>query len=168
MNSFPTRITRSQLGPQFRDVYPVENPETDIGGDQFNGLFDQVAGCNVIVSRAALVASWNGSAFDVLHQAEAWNTDNSQPHPALARSAIGRYTYLFAASYLDSEGNAVTTALPAARADSFRVPVDEANPYASRIARLVWKDPANPLNIKLAFFDSAGAAIDVPFWLEVL
>lgn len=168
MNAFPTRITRSQLGPQLRDVYPVENPETDIGHDSFNAAFDQIAGCNVIVPRAALVASWNGSAFDILHQAEAWNTDANQPRPTLARSATGRYTYLFAASYLDSEGNAITTALPACRAEPFRVPVDEANPYASRISRLVWKDPANPLNIKLAFFDSAGTAIDVPFWLEVL
>lgn len=168
MSSFPTRVTRSQLGPQFRDVYPVENPETDFGAGQLNTLCDQAAGANVIVPRAALVASWNGSTFDVFHQAEAWNTDNSQPHPALARSAVGRYTYLFAATYLDGEGNVITTALPAARAESFRVPVDEANPYASRITRLVWKDPANPLNIKLAFFDSAGTAIDVPFWLEVL
>jgi hypothetical protein len=169
--SFPTRVTRSALGPRFRDVYPVENPETDVGAEQFNAAFDQLAGLNVVAPRVALIATWNGSAFDVRHQAEAWNPDGGQAHPALARAGVGRYTYTFAASYLDADGNTVATSLLACRLSVFGVPAADASstdPYASRRTPMAWVDPGNPLVVKIAIFSSAGAVVDEPFWLEVL
>jgi hypothetical protein len=168
MSGFPLRVTRSQLGPRMRNTRPVDNPETDVGEQLLNTLMDQVAGSNVITPRASLIARWNGSAFDVAHQAESWNTDGSQAHPQLARSAIGRYTYLFAPSYLDGEGNQIATALPAPRVTVHEVPVSEAALYLNISYAMSWIDPTNPLRVKIALNDATGnTGVDWAFWLEV-
>jgi hypothetical protein len=172
MNTFPLRVTRSQLGPRMRNNRPVENPETDVGEDMINGLLDQAAGCNITVARVSLVAKRNGGSFDIFHQAEAWNTDESQPHPVLAIdpdvATAGRYIYTFASTYLNGDNEPITTVLPGLRVHTFGAPASDAAPYTDRTSARAWLKPSNPLIVKIAVFDAAGAPIDAPFGLEAL
>lgn len=163
MSGFPTRFSRTQLGPKFRDNYPVENPETDIGAQQFNAAFWQVAGINLIVPRVSLIAVWGGSSFTINHQAEAWNPDNAQAHPVLARTSAGVYTYTFASTYTDEDGVAISLALLSAR-----VTVHKAlTAFADRVVGFVWKDGSNPLILQIRLWkETDGTAVDEPFWLE--
>lgn len=162
MSGFPTRFLRSALGPKFVNTIPVETPESDIGDSQFNAAFWQLAGMNLVVSRVALIAHYTGGLFVYGHQEEAWNPENAQPHPALARSAAGVYTYTFAASYLDEDGNAVATVLRAPRLSCHKV----LTAFADRIDAHAWIDNSNPLVLQLRLWSQAGAGVDEPFWLE--
>src|SRR5690606_33961084 len=137
---FPKRFTRDELGPELVNAYPVENVETDVGEDTFNAAFHQLAGMNLIVPRATLVAEWTGAAINVLHQEEAWNAKREQAHPVAARAAAGHYTYTFAASYLDESGVALPTVLAVAR-----VQVAGTGVFADRAAVEAYVDGSNPL-----------------------
>lgn len=164
MSGFPTRILRAVLGPAFRDTRPVENPETDIGAKQFNAAFHQVAGMNLIVPRVAFIAVYSGGSFQVTHQAEAWNPNNVQAHPAAARAAAGSYTYTFASTYKDEEGVDVPTVLGPPRVTCHR---DLSGGFANRIAAHAWIDGSDPLKIQIRLWDTGGTGVDHPFWLEV-
>ncbi len=164
MSGFPTRFLRSILGPKFVNQSPVENPEGDIGDRQFNAAFHQLAGMNLVVPRAVLIASHNGTAFQVAHQAEAWNPENAQLHPTPARAAAGSYSYTFAATYKDQEGVDVSTVLLAARVSCHR---DLTAGFANRIEARSWIDAGNPLRVQVRLWDAGGAGVDHPFWLEV-
>lgn len=163
MSGFPTRFLRSQLGPQLRNNYPVENPETDIGDATFNAAFWQIAGMNLVVPRATLVATWNGVGFDIGHQAEAWNADGAQLHPELARVGPGHYTYTFAPTYRDEDDVEIATALHAAR-----VSVQQLTGVGEPYIPAAFPDTAEPLVVRIRIFEFLGSAADAPFWLEVL
>ncbi len=162
---FPKRFTRDQLGPTLRNTYPVENPETDIGAETWNAVFHQTSGMNLIVPRVALIATWGGSAFNIAHQAEAWNPRGTQAHPTLARTSTGLYTYTFASTYLDEDGVEQSLALGAPRAD-----VSTAlTAFADRLEAHTWVDTSNPLIVQVRIWKSAdGTATDARFWLEVM
>lgn len=118
MNGFPTYPTRSDFGPELRDLYPPENPETDIGADQFNLLFHQVAGLGLANPvRACLIAKYNTGTgvFEIYHQEEAWNPKRDQARPTLTRQAPGIYFWGFPSTVLDRHGNAVPLSLVAIR-----------------------------------------------------
>jgi len=161
---FPSRLKRSDFGPQLRNTYPVENPETDVPDVALNAAFWQTAGANLIVPRAVLIAEWTGAAFTVLHQAEAWNPNLDQAHPVLARDGAGDYNYTFAADYLNEEGEEIPTVLIAARAS----PVAEVT--GGTIARFgdAWVDGTNPLKIVFRLYDLTSTLRDARFWLEVM
>lgn len=162
---FPRRFTRDQLGPTLRNNYPIENPESDVGAETLNPLFHQVSGMNLVVPRAVVVAEWNGSSFDLLHQAEAWNPDGDQVHPVLARASGGAYTYTFAPEYEDEEGVAQATVLLAARGDALA----EQATFADRLEVKAWIDTSNPLVVQVRLWiPNTGSAADFRFWLEVL
>jgi hypothetical protein len=162
MSSFPNRLIRSQLGPKLVDNYPVENPKSELGAATFNPSFWSVAGMTGILPRAALVARWNGSSFDISHQREAWNAENDQAHPSLARFGTGQYTYTFAATYLDEDGVAVPTVLVAARVAA--VVASAGGPMRGS----AWPNSGNALQIDIDLRDLASANRDGAFWLEVL
>jgi len=163
MSGFPSRVLRSLFGPKLINTAPVENPETDIPESAFNTLFHQVAGMNLVLPRVALIASYTGAVQTISHQAEAWNPENAQAHPVLARAAAGQYTYTFAATYKDENGADVPTVLLAPRVSCQR---DLTAGFASRIEAHAWKD-TNPLVINVRLWDAGGAGVDHPFWLEV-
>lgn len=164
MSGFPARILRSILGPKFVNTNPVEQPENDIGDRQFNAAFHQLSGMNLIVARAALIATYSGGSFQIAHRAEAWNPENEQTHPAPARAAAGSYTYTFASTYKDQEGTDVSTVLLAARASCHR---DLTGGFANRINAHAWVDAGNPLVVQVRLWDAGGTGVDHPFWLEV-
>jgi hypothetical protein len=163
MSSFPRRFLRSLLGPKFVDTIPVENPETDIGARQFEAAFQAVSGMNLVVPRSSVIATYSGGAFQIAHQAEAWNPENAQLHPELARSGAGAYTYTFAASYKDQESVDIATVLFAARVTCHR----DLSSFSQRIEAHAWRDAGNPLLINVRLWDAAGTGVDHPFWLEV-
>ena len=163
MSGFPSRFLRSLLGPKFVNTNPAENPETDVGAQQFNAAFHQVAGMNLVVPRVALIASYSGGGFVYSHQAEAWNPENAQAHPVLARSAAGVYTYTFASTYKDEDGTDVATVILAPRVSCHR---DLSGGFANRIEARSWKDGSNPLIIQIRLWDTGGTGVDHPFWLE--
>jgi hypothetical protein len=165
MSGFPARFARSALGPTFVDAYPVENPEQDIGATQANLAAWQLAGLNGCAPRALLAAYWDSgtSAFVIASQAEAWNSDGAQSHPALARAAAGDYTYTFASTYLDELGASVSPALVGAVLAPARV----LTAFADRIITAAWIDPTAPLVVELRQWNAAGSATDHPFVLLV-
>ena len=161
--SYPKRITRAALGPKFRDNYPVENPETDIGAAAFNAVFSTAAGLAVVAPRWSLVALYSGG-WQIRHQAEAWNPDGAQGHPVLARASQGNYSYTLAASYLDEDGVAVPAELIAVRISPMN---DGAGVFGARVSAVAWIDPINPLRVQIRTrLEVDGTSSDVPFWLE--
>lgn len=162
MSGFPSRFVRSHLGPKFVNTAPIEKPESQVGDAQFNAAFWQVAGMNLVLPRVALIAHYTGGQFVYGHQAEAWNAENAQLHPALARTGAGAYTYTFAANYLDEDGVAVATVLRAPRLSCHKV----LTAFADRIDAHAWVDNGNPLVLQLRLWNQAGAGVDEPFWLE--
>jgi hypothetical protein len=164
MSGFPNRIVRSNLGPTYRDRNAVENPEVELGADYANLLLHQAVGVQLISPVADLIASWTGAVFVVAKREEAWNVDHSQAHPVLARTGAGVYTYQFAASYLDMDGESVITALADARLTARSTTAG----YANRVSGRAWVDDADATLVHIEIYDAAGSAADAPFWLEVI
>lgn len=163
MPGFPSRFLRAALGPKFVNSRPIESPESDIGDKQFNAAFWQLAGANLVLPRVSLIAHYTGGNFVYSQQAEAWNPDQAQPHPALARVSAGAYTYTFAASYLDEDGLAVPTVLRAPRLSCHKV----LTAFTDRIEAHAFVDTIDPLVLQLRLWTgAAGTAVDEPFWLE--
>lgn len=164
MSGFPLRFRRSVLGPKLIDSNPIENPETDIPASAFEALFQQLVGLNLAQwTRAVVIANWNGSSFDYAYRDEAWNTDGQQTRPVLARAGAGNYSWTFASSYLDEDGNAQATVLVAPRASSRKL----LTAASDRVDGYAWIDPAAPLVVQARFYRKTTDALeDVPFILE--
>lgn len=165
MSGFPRRVSRDTFGPELANIYPVENPESDIPASSFNAAFHQLAGLNAAhASRAIVVAEWSGSAMSVSYQAEAWNSNGDQAHPVVARTGIGVYTVTFASSYLDEEGTSISTQLLYAEA----IAIGAVTAWANRKRAFAWVDTGSPLVVNVTTWDEAsGVAADVKFKLEV-
>lgn len=159
---FPRRPLRSAFGPKLTNAYPVEHPETQVGAQSFNPDFWQTAGMGLIVPRAIVIAKWNGSAFDIYHQAEAWNPNGDQAHPVLARTGAGLFTYTFAASYLDEDGNEVPTDIRAARCTG-----GDDNGGGSPRRGYGWILTASPLVARFRLVNETLTGQDELFWGEV-
>ncbi len=165
MSGYPTRLLRSTFGPTLEDEYPVQNPRTQIPATAFNAAFHALAGLNLSsIARAVVVASYVAPTLTTLYQAEAWNSNESQAHPVLARAGVGDYTLTFAASYLDEQGISVPTALLCAKASAHPVVAV----WADVVLAVAYLDASNPLIVHVKTFTHAsGAAVDCPFVLEV-
>jgi hypothetical protein len=156
---YPTIPTRDDLGPEFRDLYPPENPETDFGADALNLVLHQVAGLGMVLPvRAVLIARYDSTlgAFVITHQEEAWNTRRAQARPVLERVEGGQYVYTFPTTVLDRHGNSVPY-----------------RPVACRIVQ-VRVTPADPAQVLSCWLDGQAVNIDAvtsdddfTFWLEV-
>ena len=156
---YPTIPTRDDLGPEFRDLYPPENPETDFGADGLNLTLHQVAGLGMVLPvRAVLIARYDTtlSAFVVTHQEEAWNPRRTQARPVLTRIGGGDYRLTFAINVLDRNGNSVPYRPVAAR-------VTQVLTSASDIAREV----SCYLDGQAVAVQVTGDDDDCTFWLEV-
>ena len=117
MSGFPVRTLRSEFGPTFKDARPVEKPENEQSADSTNLSLHVTTGSGLVVPQFSLVVEWDPTLgdFHVYHQAETWNVDNAFAHPVLSRLSLGNYTYKFANSYPDMNGEAVSLSLSAVR-----------------------------------------------------
>lgn len=154
---FPRRLVRSALGPKFQNTRAVENPNSEFGDAQLNALLWNSAGMGLVIYRADLVAAWNGSAFVIDHQAEAWNPENDQAHPLLTRVGTGVYRYTFAATYLDEDGIAQPVGL---KKCGVRAMADTTHAFA------FFTTSAN-LVVEVHLQNAIGAEVDAKFWLMV-
>ena len=159
MSGFPSRISRDTLGPELEDLYPTDNPSTDIPAAAFNTMFHQVAGLNVAMpTRAVAVVAAAGT---VLHQGEAWNSNGDQAHPVIAKTGTGTYTMTFASSYLDETGSAVATSLLFAEARF----LGDMSAWANKVDAFAW---VSGLVVYITTWTAAtGAAVDAKFKVEV-
>lgn len=157
---FPNRPLRTAFGDKLEDSRPVENPKQEVGKAAFNAAFWNTAGLGLVLPRWVVIASWNGSQLVVQHQAEAWNPNNDQAHPVLARSATGKYSYTFASSYLDEDGVAVPTTIfrPGGHVERvIAAATDRTDLYA-------WVTGSPPV-ANFWIYDDAGTLRDDPFAL---
>jgi hypothetical protein len=166
MSGFPSRIVKADLGSTLRDSRPVEHPEYEWAAAYIELMKWQAVGVALCSPRAVLCAAWNGAAFVVAVQEEAWNPARAVAHPTLARTSAGLYTYAFAAHYLDFSGNSVALVLSGFRGVACPIlPTDAEAPYSVDVAR---NSEAAVPTINITIKDHSGTAADVPFWLEVL
>lgn len=117
MSGFPVRTLRSEFGPTFKDARPVEKPENEQSAESTNLSLHVTAGAGLVVPLFSLVVEWDPTLgdFHVYHQTETWNVDNALAHPVLSRIGSGSYTYKFANSYPDMNGEAVPLSLSTVR-----------------------------------------------------
>jgi len=115
MSGFPARASRAAFGPTRVDDGVVTDPERCVGASDFNLTFAQVAGCNLCVPRAWALLSWDGATMTVGAAGEAWDPDDGTA-PAVTSSGAGEYLLTYAATYLDHQGNTISTALVAGAA----------------------------------------------------
>lgn len=157
---FPSRIIRTTLGPELRDVYPVTNPETDIGAGTFNAAFHQLVGCNLTVPLIHLYADIDDGVITTIRQALAWDTKGVIGALTWVRNGPGDYTLtLPQATYEDENGNPVEVTLtngaqviPQGRSGTSLV-LGVAEATASRTLRVYLQT-------------AAGASVDVDFILR--
>jgi len=108
MSGFPNRIARSSLGPTLEDKFPVVNPKHDLGAKQFNLLFHQVGGMNLVSARGLLSVDVNSSTGTVttIYQGIAWDPEGSLPKIIWTRTEAGVYSWsLPQTSYKDESDN---------------------------------------------------------------
>lgn len=173
MSGFPTYITRDDLGPEYRNLYPPENPETDADAEHLNLLRWQAAGAALVVPRAILIAAWDSgsSAFQVSREDQVWNSRRDQTDPTLARTGAGQYTYTFASAYKDQAGEDVSTTLLGARVSVLDIDAATlwaADTHVQAEARITSGSPL-VVEVKLGNFVSGAfsAYADHKFLLEV-
>lgn len=168
MSSFPTRVIRSFFGPmKHKDDRPVERPENEFGAEHLDRLLAQSCGMNQVIQRAVLAAEWNAgqSDFDIRYQGQTWNPERSIAHPVIARSATGVYTWTFAESYADMDGNDINPSILMPRISTAKV----LTAFSDRVESDAWRDASDSKIIHIRIWrESTGAAEDAPFWVEVL
>lgn len=168
MSGWPSRILKSELGSTLRDPRTVEHPELEWAARYIELLKHQAVGAALCASRVSLCAAWNTgtSAFDVYQQHEAWNPTGAVAHPVLARTSAGLYTYTFAATYADMDGESVVFAAHGFRVQACGIlPTADALPYQAHVE--LDSEEATP-TLVVTMRGADGAPVDAPFWLEVL
>lgn len=109
MPGFPNRISRASLGPALQDTWPVTDPRKAIPAATFMLAWWQLAGASLVVPKAVIGVTMNGTQPVTDYQALAFDPDGVQPLLSWTRSAAGVYTYSFPQSeYPDEQGNPVT------------------------------------------------------------
>jgi hypothetical protein len=104
MSGFPTRISRSALGPVRRNRNAIIKPDECATAETFNLLLWQLAGMNATAPIAWVLGGADGTRFA---SAEAWNPDGDDTlRPTISRSSAGVYVVTYAATYPDMDGAA--------------------------------------------------------------
>jgi hypothetical protein len=154
MSGWPTRLSRSALGPTPQDRKPVTDPNKQLGAGIADLLFWQAAGINVVSDKAwVLLAS---SAASILAHSEAWNPNGGTP-PGFSRTSAGLYVVTYAATVADKDGNAVAPAIVAGKA------------YPQGLVALiaVASVAGDGRTVTITITDHAGTATDAAVLLEV-
>jgi hypothetical protein len=107
---FPVRPSRAAFGPKPIDRFPVRDPARYGAANLFDLLYWQVAGLGVAGHVGFVTLTSDGTNLSIVSSGEAWDPDGGS-QPTYSRSAAGTYAIQYAASYLDKDGNTVTTNL---------------------------------------------------------
>lgn len=111
MAGFPNRPDRSEFGPTYEDERPVENPKRELGESVVNLNMWQVAGVSLTSPKVVISATVSGSAVTVTNQMLAWDPAQDLSNITITYSATGDYTFAFASTYPDEDGNSIATGL---------------------------------------------------------
>jgi len=113
MSGFPTRISRTALGPKLQDRKPVVHPNKEVGKAALNLAFAQLAGCNVVSPLAWVMFESDGT---VQAHAEAWDPNKSTVGPTVTKTGPGVYEIEYETTYPDDDGVDVAISLSGALA----------------------------------------------------
>ncbi|WP_437759476.1 hypothetical protein [Sorangium sp. So ce1389] len=105
MAGWPTRISRSALGPTYKNQRPVVRPDQQVGANVINLDFWTVAGMAGVCPQAFAVVNGGTGAF--IARNETWNASGTAATPTTTRNAAGSYTITYPASVLDESGQTV-------------------------------------------------------------
>ncbi|AUX31917.1 MULTISPECIES: hypothetical protein [Sorangium] len=105
MAGWPTRISRSALGPTYTNQRPVARPDQQVGAKVLNLDFWTVAGLAGVGPQAFAVV--NGGAGSFIARNETWNASGTAAIPAATRTGAGNYTITYPATVLDETGQSV-------------------------------------------------------------
>jgi len=116
MAGFPTRPSRDDFGPEYKNTRPKRSADKELDASVFNLHCHQVAGLGA-VSCLCWIEGGIIAGPDVARvaHAEAWNPKGLETGaytpPALARTGVGVYTFAYASTYPDETGAAIATNL---------------------------------------------------------
>ncbi len=131
VSSFPARVTREALGPEFVNARPVKDPRRDLSADTFNTVCSTVAGLAATGFKAAVLFRGDASGAELLEHREAWDPDRvGDKGPSVTREGLGIYRIAFEATYPDQNGIKRSTALWGA------LPVPQAGPAVGASERI--------------------------------
>lgn len=157
MAGFPNRPSRAAYGPTREDERPVQNPKRELGAQDMNVNFWQVAGMGLTAARAVIgVDSLGTPAVANFYQGLAWDPLQQLPDIVVTRNGVGDYTAVFQSTYADEQGTSIPTSLKAGKATP-----QGPNDYRGTVEL----PDAQTANIYL--FDAAGAPVDSDFLLEL-
>lgn len=108
---FPTRNKRNDLGPTYRDAYPIRNAEYEIGQSVINRSFWNEAGLCQVTPLARWLCSVSPGSVTIVQQALAWDPYGSLGNVTIQYQQEGYYTISLASSYPDEQGNSIATPL---------------------------------------------------------
>lgn len=155
MSGFPNRPARIVFGPQMKNKRPPVIAETDLNANQMNLDFWQVAGAGRVVAMAVIL--FDGVTPAIISQALAFDPRQELEDIAFVKNATGDYTFTFASTYKDEQGNDVSFA-PRFSMAQFQggTPGDKATPF----------DPSGQ-DVLVRVRNAAEALIDGTFMLQV-
>lgn len=106
MAGFPTRLVRSDLGPEYQNTMPVRDPSRQIGATITNLSFRQLTGVNMTADLAWLIIDID--ALNVTSHAECWNiegaTSGEYAPPVISDEGGGVYHITYNPEYQDETG----------------------------------------------------------------
>ena len=108
-------ITIANLGGPYVDAVPADNPDTDLDADNGNLALEIVAQVSQTAERArcsfittAIASPTTVAAANVTNVSN-WGSGTAQK-PVVTKTAVGRYTLTYAATYVDGLGDTETVA----------------------------------------------------------
>ena len=163
-------ITIANLGGPYVDAVPADNPETDLDADNGNLALEIVAQVSQTAERArclfvttAVAAPTTVAAANVSNRSN-WGSGTAQK-PVVTKTAVGRFTLTYAASYVDGLGDTETVAFTLPWCQAWGAdPVDDLYArvvsIASNVINVVTQSPrgtdadvgdnsGNPFNVSL-------------------
>ena len=106
--ALPTATSYDILGGEIVDLYPVENPTTDLSAEASNELRADVAMMSRMIPRARVkFTGVNGAAPTLVGWEAVWKGADTAD-PVFERSSEGRFTVSFATSVENERGEEVT------------------------------------------------------------
>lgn len=111
MGGFPTRASRSSLGPTYENEAPVTDPTREIDASVYNINFWQVAGISQTSPIVVIKATVSGGVVTTQEQALAWDPNSGISKISFVYEAAGIYSFAFSSQYPDERGTNVSLTL---------------------------------------------------------
>jgi hypothetical protein len=113
VSGFPTRISRTSLGPELENERPVKDPTREIGAGAFNLEWWQSSGMNRTAPQAVFLCSVDsaGTTVTVDYQGLAFDPNDGVSPITFTYKQVGYYTFAFASQYPDETGSNISLSI---------------------------------------------------------